>query len=572
MGSERIYVGIHDGHNAAVATMVGGNIVWAAQEERLSRVKNYSGFPMRALARMFKDLGLSPNQVDRFVFNGLLVPYGPPSREANILAYKAVASRTGKIKGALRKTPLYQWHIQRRKRERLGFAVHAGLPAEKCSFLEHHSAHAATAYFGSGWREGKVLVLTADGSGDGICATVNVAENGILRRLAQVPESESIGILWALITAYMGMVPLEHEYKLMGMAPYSPEAGAAKVKKVFSDAFAEDSANPLLWRRASGVPEINNSYEYFRARLEFCRFDWVCAGLQDFTEDFIVRWVSRCIVQTGIRSLALSGGLFMNVKLNKRIMELPEVERLFVVPSCGDESNVFGLCYQAAVSEGEDVLPIGHLYLGPNYRAEACLETAQRLEGKNGVSVHRCADIETEVAVLLAHGEVVARYKGREEFGARALGNRSILADPSRYDVVQIINKMIKCRDFWMPFACSILEEDADIYMQNPKRVLAQYMILAFESRQTQDIKAGIHPEDKTIRPQIVTALHNPDYHRLITEFKKLTGRGAVLNTSFNLHGFPIVSSPGDAAEVFLKSGLRYLALGDLLLSKGPPP
>ena len=112
MGSERIYVGVHDGHNAAVAAMVGGNIVWAAQEERLSRVKNHSGFPARALARMFEDLGLSPDQVDRYAFNGLLVPYGPSSREENILAYKAVSSRTAKIKGALRKTPIYQWHIQ----------------------------------------------------------------------------------------------------------------------------------------------------------------------------------------------------------------------------------------------------------------------------------------------------------------------------------------------------------------------------------------------------------------------------------------------------------------------------
>ena len=183
--------------------------------------------------------------------------------------------------------------------------------------------------------------------------------------------------------------------------------------------------------------------------------------------------------------------------------------------------------------------------------------------------MRRCEDIEREVAALLAKGEVVARYKGREEFGARALGNRSILADPSRYDVVQIINKMIKCRDFWMPFACSILQEDADTYVKNPKGVFAPYMILTFDSKKTEDIRAGSHPEDKTVRPQIVTPAHNAEYHRLISEFKKLTGRGAVLNTSFNLHGFPIVSSPDDAAEVFVKSGLRHLAVGDYLLSKG---
>jgi len=152
--------------------------------------------------------------------------------------------------------------------------------------------------------------------------------------------------------------------------------------------------------------------------------------------------------------------------------------------------------------------------------------------------VLECEDVEREVAALLAKGEVVARYKGREEFGARALGNRSILADPSRHEVVQVINKMIKCRDFWMPFACSILQEDADVYVQNPKAVFAPYMILTFDSRKTEDIRAGSHPEDKTVRPQIVTPSHNPDYHRLIGEFKKLTGRGAVLNTSSICTGF----------------------------------
>lgn len=570
MSDERIYVGVHDGHNAAVAAMAGGQVVWAAQEERFSRVKNDNSFPAHALARMFSELGLSPGAVDQYAFNGFLVPSGHASAEENMIAYRAGSSSTSRIKGALRHTPLYNWHAQRRKRKRLALAAEAGLPISRCVFHEHHLAHAATAYFGSGWDDSRVLVLTADGSGDGVCATVNIAENGTIRRLAQVPESESIGILWALITAYMGMVPLEHEFKLMGMAPYAPQIAAARVKEVFSAAFAGVPSNPLLWRRARGVPEINNSYQYFRTRLEFCRFDWICAGLQDFTEEFVTRWVSRCIAQTGIGCLALSGGLFMNVKLNRRIMELPEVEKLFVAPSCGDESNVFGLCYLAAreVDSACSVRPIGPLYLGPKFGRDEWEKTAESLGLTPGVSMRRCEDVEQEVAELLAKGEVVARYKGREEFGARALGNRSILADASRQELVRVINKMIKCRDFWMPFACSILEEDADSYTNNPKGVLAPYMIMSFEGKRVEDIRAGTHPEDNTVRPQVVRPSDNPDYYRLIRDFKRLTGRGAILNTSFNLHGSPIVSSPKDAAGVFLASGLRYLALEEFLFSK----
>jgi carbamoyltransferase len=178
------------------------------------------------------------------------------------------------------------------------------------------------------------------------------------------------------------------------------------------------------------------------------------------------------------------------------------------------------------------------------------------------------ADLEDAVAELLAKGEVVARAAGREEFGARSLGNRAIIGDPTVPDVVRVVNKAIKSRDFWMPFAPSVMAEAADRYLHNPKGLVAPYMILSFDSRNTAEVKAACHPEDGTIRPQVVTREGNPSYHRLIECFQKRTGRGAVLNTSFNIHGEPIVSSAADAIDVMQRSGLLHLALGPFLISK----
>jgi carbamoyltransferase len=169
---------------------------------------------------------------------------------------------------------------------------------------------------------------------------------------------------------------------------------------------------------------------------------------------------------------------------------------------------------------------------------------------------------------MLATGEVVARAKGRMEFGARALGNRSILADPTRKDVVRIINDMIKSRDFWMPFAPAILAEDSDDYIHNPRGMRAPYMIMTFDTKRPDDFPAAIQPYDRTARPQIVYREHNPELHRLISRFRDKTGRAVVLNTSFNLHGYPIVASAADALAVLDKSGLEHLAVGDYLISK----
>jgi carbamoyltransferase len=565
--------GINSSHTASAVLLKDGVLLGALQEERPTREKNRRGFPEQAIARLLQSQGLGWRDMDAYVFGGY-GSYADTTSRANeaanrIKGYKEAATAVGQVKRLLQKTPVRGMvHRWRRERQIERLLTH-GVDRKAITSIEHHRCHAATAHFGRSVEE-DALVITVDGAGDSLCATVSLpGPGGSLKRIASIHEDESIGNLWEVITAYMGMVPMEHEYKLMGMAPYASGERVERTKRLFASAFElKDGA----WRRRAGVPDTTYSYEYWRKRLEFIRFDYVCAGLQNFTEEFLAEWVRTWLKKTGRRKLRLSGGVFMNVKLNKVIGELPEVDDLFVFPSCGDETNALGAAwaYLSDIGRADTIRPLESLYLGPEPTDAEYLAAADRAL-RLGWDVSRPEDIEDTVADLLSQGQVVARASGREEFGARALGNRSILADPTRPDVVRTVNNAIKCRDFWMPFAPSVMAECADRYIHNPKGFVAPYMILAFDSRNTQEVKAACHPEDGTIRPQVVTATHNSAYHRIISRFKDRTGRGALMNTSFNIHGEPIVSSPADAVDVMQRSGLLHLALGPFLISKPAP-
>jgi carbamoyltransferase len=565
--------GINASHTASAALLRDGRLIGALQEERPTREKNRRGFPELAIARLLESEGLGWQDIDAYVFGGF-GSYADTTDRTNetanrIRSYKAASSLAGRMKELLQRTPARGLvHQQRRERHIARLLAH-GVGRERIATIEHHRCHAATAYFGRGIDE-EVLVITVDGAGDSLCATVSLPRpGGKLERIASIDEEHSIGNLWEVITALMGMVPMEHEYKLMGMAPYASGDRVDQAKRLFSDAFHLSDG---IWRRRPGVPNPSFAYAYWRDRLEFTRFDHVCAGLQAFTEEFITAWVQGWLRKTGRRKLRLSGGVFMNVKLNKTIGELPEVDELSVFPSCGDETNALGAAWAYLSDQGKADLiePLQSLYLGPE-PAPVEYDRAAGQARDLGWEVSRPADLESAIADLLSQGEVVARTQGREEFGARALGNRSILADPTRPDVVRTVNNAIKCRDFWMPFAPSVMSECADRYIHNPKGFSAPYMILAFDSRNTAEVKAACHPEDGTIRPQVVTRTQNPAYHRILERFQERTGRGALLNTSFNLHGEPIVSSPADAIDVMRRSGLNHLALGPFLISKPRP-
>jgi carbamoyltransferase len=566
-----IILGIHDGHNAAAALVKDGRVLAALQEERLRNEKNWSGFPALAIEELFNLTGLSIRDVDRVAYNGYHI-HPPFTRDQDLQGRRDNAGWYGRAMHLIRKTPIMGAYRGRRREARLRAAMGLGLPKEKIHFTEHHTAHAAAAYYGWGRYERPVLVLTADGAGDELSATVSIGREGRLERLAAVGRDDSLGTVYSTITFLMGMVPLEHEYKLMGLAPYAEPKRAAQVADILFDYMPLPKG--LTWERKPGRPPAPLMYSYLRQKLELHRFDSIAAGVQLYLEEMLLAWVRAAIKSTGVHHLALSGGVFMNVKANKRILELPEVEGLFVFPSCGDETNAVGAAYwqEAEFGPTRQLPPVGDLYWGGDFDPAAARAAVEKLSAGQAWKIQYFPDdsIDLEIARLLAEGEIVARARGRMEFGARALGNRSILADPTLPKVVNTINYMVKNRDFWMPFAPMILEERAGDYLVNPKNIPAPHMILSFDSQPARrdELTAALHPYDQTARPQVLMAAHNPAMHRLLLRFQELTGRGAVLNTSFNLHGYPIVGTPEAAIEVFMKSGLPHLAVGDCLLSK----
>jgi len=306
------------------------------------------------------------------------------------------------------------------------------------------------------------------------------------------------------------------------------------------------------------------------------RFDGIAGGAQQLLEQTLVRWVALMRERHGGDRLALGGGVFMNVKANMLLAELDGVRDFFVFPSCGDESNAVGAAYlgyvELAAQRGVAATPrpFGPAYLGPGVTSAGVEEVIRRRDLASRYRVSEHERVEERIAELLVSDGVVARVAGRMEFGARALGNRSILANPSDQRVVGTINRMIKNRDFWMPFAPTILREREADYLVNPRALASPYMMLAFatNAKRRDEILAALHPQDGTARAHLLDEAWNPGYYRVIREFERRTGIGGVLNTSYNLHGEPLVASAEDAVDTFERSGLPHLALDRWVISK----
>jgi len=583
-----IVLGISETHCATAAVLRDGAVVGCASEERFSRLKNDAGYPRLAVGALLGELGLSPSAIDRVVLAGTRIPsYEWMNRVMRDDAYRrryygvrlevprrGLTGRARKLGAKLGLLDSAPGKAALGDGARRGHVTsHLGLADERVSFADHHTCHAAAAYFGSPFTGSPALVLTNDNSGDGLCGTVSSARGVSLTRHEATPSSAgSLGSFYTLVTLLLGMKPGEHEYKVMGLAPYAPERETERAVTALSAVFAmaEGSPSRFEWRTRGPL---------YRALLEATlglRFDGIAGGAQRVLEDALLRWARLARQRYGGERLALGGGVFMNVKANMLIADESWVGDLFVFPSCGDESNAVGAAYLgyldlcAAAGANPTPRPLGPAYLGPDVR-DAQIEAvirARDLGSRYRVSEH--AEIEAKIADLLVSDGVVARCAGRMEFGARALGNRSILANPSDHRVVDVINRMIKNRDFWMPFAPTVLRERESDYLLNPKGLASPYMMLAFPTnpKRRDEIVAAIHPQDATARAHILDEAWNPSYHRVIREFESRTGIGAVLNTSFNLHGEPLVSSAEDAVDTFERSGLPHLALGHWLISK----
>lgn len=591
-----IVLGIHDGHNATAALLKGGRIVACASEERFSRVKNDLGHPFKAIDYVLSASGVSAQDIDIV---------GLATKETDPIAAKIKREALYSVEDYIREmhdywepklyknietsfwmdileekkfknvAPFYNIdfvkkgsnHLWGKKfneeRSRL-ILEQVKIPPTKIHFLDHHNCHAYYAYFASKIDPSrKTAVVTADGWGDDCNATVSLVKKNVINEICRTGKCDMARI-YRFITLLLGMRPNEHEYKVMGLAPYAKDRDKQPAYKVFKELLVVDGLD-FRWKKKP--PDM---YFYFKEKLEGIRFDGVAAGVQLWIEELLSEWVTNIMKVTKADTLCYSGGLSMNVKANKTITELQSVKDFYVPPSGADESLAMGAAFFVASRAGEEVFPLEDAYLGYEVTKAEAGKAVEPFRAGAGYKIvdNPSADM---LADLLLKGKVLGRCTGRMEFGARSLGNRAILCDPSKYHNMRLINEKIKFRDFWMPFTPSILSERADDYMLNPKKIHSDYMTIAFNSTPLarEHLKAAIHPYDFTIRPQLVSKDINPEYHSLIKAFERKTGIGALLNTSLNLHGQPIVCTAKEAIETLIKSGLDGMILPGVLVVKG---
>jgi carbamoyltransferase len=600
-----IRLGIAQSHCSSACLMKDGTIVGMVQEERLTQRKNQVAFPKRAIAELARDhLGGDVAAIDKVVFaEHRIDPYGIAlDRYSDFSVADHVAEQKSlwwpKIYGGGLDTGAY-WrseYLSGRHRNLdhnhdLSFVETMDWEAVERHFsdverpaamlrhfgwkgatatVDHHTCHAYYAAYGAPLtpkQRADALVLTADAWGEGRnWSAWTIDAGGRLQPVASGAD-HTVARLYKFVTLILGMKPNEHEYKVMGLAPFGRTRKYVEAaEKVFFEA--------LDFRDGRFVSDrpLKDSYFDLRDRLEGHRFDSISAAAQNWTGRVTTAWVKHWLKQTGKRVLCFSGGLSMNIKLNGDLLQLPELDHLNVPASGGDESISVGACFFDRLAENDSknsaaVEPLKHVYLG----AEAEIDGWEaRVNGTDDFEIRSNVG-PNEIAALLAADVIVARCAGRAEFGARALGNRSIIANPENARNVEVINNAIKNRDFWMPFCPSILAEHTASILENPKAVPAPYMTIGYESKPEwrERIRASLHGADFSARPQFVDRATNPEYWEIIEAFRRLTGIPVVLNTSLNLHGEPMNYTVADAVRTVAMSGLDCLALpGQRLLYK----
>ena len=561
-----IVLGIHDGHNAGAALLKDGKILAALSEERLNNIKNYAGPPLLAISEIYNIAGIKPQDTD-LISIGCKVRVGVPYADRNWLGGLQV-----KI------APLFHSHFFAKAYVRLLHSIREtgdlktyfrslGIEDKPIIFIEHHQTHAACAYYQRPWKE-ETLILTLDGSGDGLSATVSVGKDFIMKRIAETTFYDSLSNnLYSEITAYLGMKRWEHEYKLMGLAPYGKDDGLTEeLRKVIRI----NPTRPLEFQNTFNRYLYNVTKKLSKVLIGR-RFDNIAWATQAYFEELISEWVKNAIDYTGIHKVVCAGGAFLNVKANKVLRELPEVKKIFFYPASDDGGTPVGAALKGYVKWSlqkkitPKIYPIEDIYYGQSFSNADVEQILIKTKWKKKAKLVS-KNIEKIIASNLAKGKIIARFAGRCEWGPRSLGNRSILADPRDLKVINKLNFAIKQRDFWMPFAISILEEDAKNYFINSHP--ARYMIEAFDTTdRAEEIIAGLHPFDKTCRPQTVNSW-NPGFRKILSEFKKITGITGLLNASFNLHGSPIVGTPEVALNTFENSGLDILILENWMIEK----
>ena len=551
-------------HDSAAALLRDGELIAAAQEERFSRVKHDDSFPECAIEYVLKEAGIGRNELSYVVF------YEKPFLHFERIIRTMIDTWPWSIGAFLNAMPLWLkkkiWVRQMLKKE---FGQKASI-----LFTDHHLSHAASAFLCSPFE--KAAILTMDGVGERTTTAFGVGEGNLIELKKQISFPHSLGLFYSALTSYLGFKPNSAEYKVMGLAPHGQPVYADKLRNLIT--FNNDGSywlNRAYFKDMDKLDRIHKKIEKLLgepAREQesvLSQFHKnVASSLQLITEEAVLglaRWVKK---ETKADNLCLAGGVALNCVANGRIFPAIRFKNIFIQPAAGDAGGALG----AALYVENHILgqprrfQMNHAYWGPDY-------TDKEIEDFCGGLSVPCIKLDRQqlieaVSELLKENSVVGWFQGRMEFGPRALGNRSILADPRKKENWQRVNLKIKFRESFRPFAPSVLLNDCQEYFDLDAP--SPYMLLVAQVKKN-TVPAVTHV-DNSARIQTVVQETNPMYHDLITAFKEKTGCPVLINTSFNVRGEPIVCSPEDAFKCFMRTEMDYLVLGSFLLDKKQMP
>lgn len=560
-----IILSYKEGHDPAACLMKDGVVLAAAEEERFNRKKHAPCiFPENAIRFCLKKAGIEEKDVDFVVYSRLkpvetflkVAGYYLKRRPKTDTEFKYFLSHMKvQVKGVLEEI------LGRANYQKIN-KLFPNLPKKIYSF-DHHLCHAASSYYYSGFEDS--AILTMDGKGEATSLMISHGKGLNIDVKYRKGVLESLGCLYSSVTKFLGFTPNDGEYKFMGLAPYGKiNVDVSKIFKATEDDYVVDSDFVQLpfsiehWERKFG-PSRGKESEVEEKHKDFA------ASFQKVFEEAVIAVVKKAVKLTGSRKLCLAGGVALNVKANKAVWDSGLVDRIFIQPAAGDDGIVLGgaaLVYTQKT--GKKVEPLTNMYFGPEFSDQEIEDSLK----KNNITYIKLdtGDLINKVVELLQDKKVIGWYQGRMEFGPRALGDRTILANPGFAEMKEIVNTKIKYREKFRPFCPSVLEEEAEKYFKN--YFYAPYMVTSFSTKDktvAEKMPAVVHVDD-TVRPQIVRKEVNSKYHQLISKFFEKTSIPAVLNTSMNVRGEPIVCTPDDAVNFFIKTYVDGMAMGNYLM------
>ena len=547
-------------HDSSACLVRDGELVFAVAEERISRAKHDARFPQNAIRACLDFARVKAEQLDEVCF-GWPVP-GAAFRH-DLKCYASGKMRATYLNG-LNSTLHFMsmWHQGGGAKR---FAQMFGEMKARMRFVGHHLAHAISAYSYSGFADAAVVVM--DGRGAFEATSIWHGRDGRLEHVLTIPFPDSVGYFYSEFTEYLGFQRNSDEWKVMGLAPYGQagvdlsafiDADGTPYKVHARKLVANGSAPFAEMVRLLGPSRVSES------GIEERHKD-VAYAVQEACEIAMMSVVKMAVEKTKSRNVCLAGGVALNSKANGKILASGVVDKIFVQPAASDDGVAVGAALAPYLDSGRrlPMRPMRHAYLGPEFDDEA-IESALRTYK---LKYSRQGDVAATAAELLSSGRILGWFQGRMEFGPRALGSRSILADPRDPEMNAKVNNAVKFREWWRPFAPSMKKEAAAEYLESAGD--SPFMVLTAQVRpEKRSVIPSVTHVDGSARPQTVEKEINPLYWRLIDEFGKRTGVPVIMNTSFNLRGEAIVHTPTDAIRTFFSSGMDALVIGSFVVEK----